>query len=486
MPVNRARWLVVLGALLVQPCLGAIYGWGVFVPTLKASRAELIVTLSPAVLGVDPAHHAELVTEYRKLKRQLAEAHARERDAAKAALDRFLADVPRRIQVSDSVWEKHYYGFSGKQAQGVFSTGLMVFALVMILAGRWQDRVGPRVVAMTGGLVLAAGYAIAAVAGPSFAAVLLSIGVIGGAGIGLGYVCPIAACVKWFPDLRGLITGLAVAGFGGGAYLFIKLAGSWGGVLAAEGVPGTFLTYASIFAACVTAGAMLLRNPPPGWRPAGWEPPAAAADGRPATPDLTQGQTLRTAAFWMLWLAFALASSCGLMVIGSLKDFGVREGGLTDAEAEAALGLLALFNALGRITWGTVSQWLGARRTLVLISLLQALMVVALVEMGSQAWTLAIAACWVGFHFGGNLALFPLLTAEFFGTRHLGANYGLVFTAYGAGGVLGPMLAGGVWDNLHSYRWAFLPAAAGCLVAMVMALAVRPPRVAVPRESSGT
>jgi OFA family oxalate/formate antiporter-like MFS transporter len=98
----------------------------------------------------------------------------------------------------------------------------------------------------------------------------------------------------------------------------------------------------------------------------------------------------------------------------------------------------------------------------VTISLLQALMVFALVELGSQVWTLEVAACWVGFHFGGNLALFPLLTAEYFGTKNLGANYGLVFTGYGAGGVLGPMLAGGAWDLLHSYRWAFVSASIGC------------------------
>lgn len=165
------------------------------------------------------------------------------------------------------------------------------------------------------------------------------------------------------------------------------------------------------------------------------------------------------------------------MVIGSLKDFGIREGGLSDVEAEEALGLLALFNALGRIVWGSVSQRLGPRRTLVTISLLQGLMLLALLELGSQAWTLEVAACWVGFHFGGNLALFPLLTADYFGTKHLGANYGLVFTAYGTGGVLGPMLAGGIWDTLHSYEWAFLAASAGCMFAMVLAILVRPPGV---------
>ena len=469
------RWLVLLGALLMQPCLGAIYGWGVFVPALKASRAELTVTLSPKLLEVDPAEHAALVSEYKAKKKQLAQAHETDRESAKAEVDHFLAAVPDRLPVSDAVWARHHYGYSGSQAQAIFSTGLMVFALVMILAGRWQDRVGPRVVALAGGLVLAAGYTLAAFAGPGFPMVLLGVGVIGGAGIGLGYVCPIAACVKWFPDLKGLITGLAVAGFGGGAFLFIKLAGNWGGLLAAEGISGTFLTYAGIFATFVTAGALLLRNPPPGWHPAGWSPPQAAASGAAAARDFEQAQTVRTRSFWMLWLAFMLASSCGLMVIGSLKDFGIREGRLSDFEAEGALGLLALFNALGRIVWGGVSQRLGARRTLVLISLLQAIMVLALIELGTEVWTLEVAACWVGFQFGGNLALFPLLTAEYFGTRHLGANYGLMFTAYGVGGVAGPMLAGSVWDMLGSYRWAYLPAAGGCLLAMGLALLVRRP-----------
>jgi len=217
----------------VQPCLGAIYGWGVFVPALKASRSELVVMLSPDVLGVDRAAHAEVMQEYRRLKQTVCRSPRHTARSGQSQLAQFLAEVvPARVQVSDAVWAKHHYGVSGKQAQAVFSTGILVFAIVMIFAGRWQDRVGPRLVALTGGLVLAAGYAIAGIAGPSFPAVLLSIGVIGGAGIGMGYVCPIAACVKWFPDLKGIITGLAVAGFGGGAFLFIKLAGNWGGLLA--------------------------------------------------------------------------------------------------------------------------------------------------------------------------------------------------------------------------------------------------------------
>jgi OFA family oxalate/formate antiporter-like MFS transporter len=198
----------------------------------------------------------------------------------------------------------------------------------------------------------------------------------------------------------------------------------------------------------------------------------------------TRAEAVRTRTFWMMWIAFLFAGGCGMMVISSLKDFGTREGGLSVVEAQGALGLLALFNALGRIVWGWVSQWLSPRRTLVLISLLQASMVLALIEMGGKVWTLEIAACWVGFHFGGNMSLFPILTAGYYGTRNLGANYGLMFTGYGVGGLVGPLLAGQAWDRAHSYYWAFVPAAAGCLLAMGLALAMRPPRAPAAIETA--
>ncbi|HEX4145231.1 MAG TPA: OFA family MFS transporter [Pirellulales bacterium] len=473
--MNHRRWLVVLGALLVQPCLGAIYAWGVFVTPLQASRSELTVTLSAKLLGVDPEKHDQLVAEYLALKAKVANAHGTARDAAKGELTHFLSDVvPERLHVSDEVWARHYYGYTNTEAQSIYATGIMVFSLMMIFAGRWQDRVGPRRVAMTGGVLLAAGYALAALAGPDFSVVLCGIGLLGGAGIGLAYVCPVAACVKWFPDLRGLITGLAVAGFGGGAYLFINLAGKWGDLIAREGVSGTWLTYAVVFSWSITLGSSLLRNPPVGWRPAGWSAPQLAL-GTVAEHEWLRAEAVRTRTFWLLWIAFLFAGGCGMMVISSLKDFGTREGGLSVAEAQGALGLLALSNAAGRITWGWVSQWLSARRTLVIVSLLQAIMLLALIEMGGKVWTLEIAACWVGFHFGGNMSLFPLITAEYYGTRNLGANYGLIFTGYGVGGLVVPIFAGQVWDRTHSYFWAFVPAAAGCLLAMALAMAMRRP-----------
>jgi MFS transporter, OFA family, oxalate/formate antiporter len=368
------------------------------------------------------------------------------------------------------------FAFSATEAQAIFSAGLATFALVMILAGRWQDKVGPRRVALLGGLVLGLGYLLAGlIGGTSFWALFFLIGIVGGAGIGLGYVCPIAACVKWFPDLKGFVTGLAVAGFGAGAFIFVKLAGDWGGFIAAYGVSGTFAIFGVIFAISVVLGALLLSSPPEGWRPAGWQPPMAASGTTVAAEDFTQAESVRMPQFWLLWFAFVFSAGAGLMVIGCLKNFGELVCGLSVSVASSALGMMALFNGLGRIVWGTISQNLGARRAISIMTVLQALMLFGIHAVGQSEMGLVIASCWLGFNFGGNFALFPLATAESFGTKHLGANYGALFTSYGVGGIVMPILAGRLWDLFGSYYWAFMIAGAICIAAALLAALVRPP-----------
>jgi MFS transporter, OFA family, oxalate/formate antiporter len=403
----KNRWLVVVGALLIQLCLGAIYAWGAFTGALQ-----------------DP-------------------------------------EGPFKFDATQTSW--------------IFSAGLASFAFTMILAGRLQDKYGPRVIAAIGGLVLGAGYIAAGFTGTSFPLMLICVGIIGGAGIGLGYVCPIAACVKWFPDLKGLITGLAVAGFGAGAFIFVKLAGAWGHLIENSGVNQTFLIFGIIFAASVLVGSFLLSNPPAGWKPAGWNPPAAKDGTAKATvKDLTQGESIKTPQFWMIWLAFVFSAGCGLMVIKCLKNFGTLEGGLTAAAAGSALGLLALFNGLGRVVWGSISQKLTAKWSVVLMCILQGAMMFVLLNMGSTESKLAIAACWIGFNFGGNFALFPLLTLENFGAKNLGANYGAVFTSYGVGGILGPIMAGKVWDQMQTFNTAFIVAAIACLISAGLVFILKP------------
>jgi MFS transporter, OFA family, oxalate/formate antiporter len=484
MPDNKtmSRWWVVVGAILVQLCLGAIYAWGTFSPSLQWTKSEVVNSLAPALLSIDRTQHGKYKNGFAECKKMTAkileaakksDATEEEKRLGKEAQTQ-LENFHTRLPVAQEVWAKHYFGYSAKQSQGIFSAGLFFFAFVMILAGRWQDRVGPRIVALTGGVVLGLGYILASFVGTNYWLMFLCVGVIGGSGIGLGYVCPIAACVKWFPDMKGFITGLAVAGFGAGAFIFVKLGGPWADLIFTCGVSTTYLIFGIIFVITVVLGSLLLSNPPPGWKPEGWIPPApknpaAATKAR----DLTQSQCVRTPQFWMIWFAFVFSAGCGLMVIGCLKDFGIREGGLSAEAAGTALGLLALFNGLGRIVWGTLTQKVGARNALVMMALLQAGMMFLLLGMGTKVVTLAIAACWVGFNFGGNFAVFPLLTAEDFGTKNLGANYGAVFTAYGIGGIVGPILSGGVWDALGSYQWAFIPAGVGCLVTAALGLLLK-------------
>ncbi|MBU2511336.1 OFA family MFS transporter [bacterium] len=401
------RWLLVVGALMIQLCLGAIYGWGAFTGALQ-----------------DPSGA---------------------------------------------------FKYSASQTSWIFSAGLASFAIVMIMAGRWQDKYGPRRIATIGGVLLGAGYILASFTGTSFIAMVIFIGVLGGAGIGMAYVCPIAACVKWFPDMKGLITGLAVAGFGAGAFIFVKMAGSWLNLLENHGVNGTFFIFGIVFLVFVVLGAQLLSNPPSGWYPKNWTPAQQKESTAANVKDLTQSEIVKTSQFWMIWISFVFSAGCGLMVIKCLKNFGVLEGGLTAAAAGSALGLLALFNGLGRIAWGTVSQKLTAKVSVILMCLLQGIMMFFLLGMGSQSITLAIAACWIGFNFGGNFALFPLLTLENFGPKNLGGNYGAVFTAYGVGGILGPVMAGMVWDSMGTFKIAFIVAAISCLLAAGFSFILQPP-----------
>ena len=394
------RWVIVVAALLVQLCLGAIYSWSVFVTPLKTA-----------------------------------------------------------------------FKYSTTQTQIIFSVALASFALVMIFAGRWQDRAGPRKVATVGGVLLGLGYILAGFTGGNFILMTLTIGLIGGAGIGFGYVCPIACGVKWFPDKRGLVTGLAVAGFGAGAWLFQQVASS---LIASVGLLTTFQYLGAVFLVAVVIGAQLLKNPPEGYVPEGWKPPVKTAAAK-AKAEYSWNDMVKTRQFWMLWLMFVAGASAGLMVIGILKPFGIFAG-LSAASAGTAVGILALFNGAGRITWGVLSDKLGRNKAMAAMFTLQGAMMLFLMNMGGAELKLTIAAAWVGFNFGGNFALFPSATADYYGTKNLGVNYGFVFTSYGVAGIIGPLLGGMVFDATGSYLWAFIPAGVACLLAAGIALMTKSPQ----------
>lgn len=422
-PFNR--WIVVIGGIIVQLCLGAIYAWSAFTKVLIA----------------DP------------------------------------------------------YGFTKTQTQIIFAAGLVSFAVVIaLIAGRWQARVGPRIVSIASGLVMGLGYVIAGLASSSFWGIFIGVGLIGGAGIGLAYVCPIAALVKWFPDKKRMITGLAVAGFGFGALIWVKLTAGfkfgsydltpgWDGLFGSGySVNEVFIIYGIIFAAAVGLGSLVLINPPENWKPAGYTPPPAIALAKSGGVDFKPGQMVRTVQFWSVFMIFVFGAMAGLMVIGVIKLFGVDQltaQGMEMSRANVitgtAMGLFyALSNGFGRIVWGSVSDQLGRRKSIALMSLIQGIAMLAFFYVGRCEWGPYLGAALIGFNFGGNFALFPAVTADLFGNRSVGTNYPWVFLVYGIGGIVGPAL-GGVMGDHHWWLWAFVPAGLLCIVGSVLAMTLKPP-----------
>jgi OFA family oxalate/formate antiporter-like MFS transporter len=480
------RWLVVVGAILIQLCLGAIYAWSVFTPALKETdKAELVKMISPTVLGLGE----EEAAAWRKHRADIGAADkAGDPDRKKAAVEAFdsfaRATAPT---VSGAAWSKHYFGFSAAQTQWVFGVGLAVFAVVMVLAGQLQAKIGPRPVTIMGGVLLGLGYVLAGVMGQTFPMQILFIGVLGGAGIGLAYVCPIKVGMAWFPDKKGMITGLAVAGFGFGALIWIKLAGSWGNLIANLGLLTTFWIYGVAFAAMVLVGSVWMVNPPEGWKPEGWQPPQADASGKPAAGaiEMTPGRMLATPQFYGLWIMFVFSGMAGLMTIGIIKLFGLdalQKAGMDLAKASAVAGTAwavfgSIANGIGRIVWGSLSDKLGRKACLFLMCLFQGIIMLAFYYMGGSEWGLYVGAMIIGFNFGGNFSLFPTATADFFGAKSVGLNYGWVFTAYGVGGIVGPIMAGYIRDVWQNFQAAFIISGVACLVAAVIALLLRPPKV---------
>jgi len=375
-------------------------------------------------------------------------------------------------------------GWTRTQTQAVFAAGLALFAIIMVIAGRLMPKYGPRKLAMSGGVVLGLGYLLAGLfAGTNFWLVFLFVGIIGGSGIGLAYVVPIAVGMRWFPDKKGLITGLAVAGFGFGALLWVKLAGTWGNLIGIYGLSKTFIIYGIIFFVVVLIGSIWMVFPPKDWKPKGWIPTETEKKVADSKYQLKSGQMLKTPQFYMIWLTFVFGAGAGLMVIGNIKLFGIEEltkAGITEFTASAIAGtamavFYALANGLGRIAWGAISDKLGRKTSIIIMMLTQGIFVILFQWIAGTPALLYIGAALIGFNFGGNFALFPTITADTFGTKYIGQNYGWVFLAYGVGGIFGPIMAGKLGD-MGNFSLAFIICGVLCIVAAGIISRVKPPK----------
>ncbi len=354
-----------------------------------------------------------------------------------------------------------------------FIVFLALFAFTMPLVGGLLDRYGPRLLCVAGGVIVGAGWLLGSQA-TSMTMLTLAYGLIGGVGVGIVYNCPIAVAARWFPDRRGFAVGTAVLGFGLSPLLTAPLANA---LIASIG-PLVTMAYVGVTALIVIVLLGLpLRFPPAGWVPPGWTPTAAAA----ACVDLTRAEMVRTRQFWGLWLCFFVGTLAGLMAIGIAAPVGQEVFLLSAATAAALVGVFAIFNGVGRPIFGALVDRLGTRTTAIAnLGLIAGAALLLWAGAGTTApvvYVVGFAILWLCL--GGWLAIAPACTAAYCGTKHYGPNYGLVFTAYGVGAIVGNLLAGSLRDLVGSYAAVFLPVAALAAAGVAAAfLFLRPPVLA--------
>ncbi len=361
-------------------------------------------------------------------------------------------------------------GWSARTTTGAFSTAIFFLGVGAIAGGRLQDRHGPRPVALAGAALWALGNLLAGLGTARHGApwLYLTYGVVGGLGLGLGYVTPVAAVAKWFRTQRGLGTGLVVMGFGLGAFLYNLAMRALGPMVGLEAIGARFTGSGLVFGVVGLAAAALLRDPPADAHATAAAAAAPASDGWP--PSLA----LRTPQFWALWAMLFLNVTAGILFISSAVPLLQELTGISSDRAVAVYGAIAVANGLGRFFWGALSDRLGRRLAFGLIYGLQAAVFAVVGGLHALPAVAALFAL-VLLCYGGGFGTMPSLCADWFGTRHLGVNYGWILSAWGLAGVAGPIFVAAVKDLTGSYLGA-LPVMAGVLVlAIVLPVVARPP-----------
>jgi OFA family oxalate/formate antiporter-like MFS transporter len=364
------------------------------------------------------------------------------------------------------------FGWTRAQTSWVTTIGIVMIASWYVIAGWIHDRRGPRLVAAIGGTLFSLGLFLASYTSSLFM-FYMTAGVIAGTGSGFGYVVPTSVGSKWFPDKRGLIVGFMVGGYGAGSGIFGPIASS---LIVSHGWRGTFRILSVLFFAMTMIATWLVRNPPAGYRPAGWDPTKVKAASRPGA-DVLAGDMVRTQTFWALWIAYCLGTTAGTMVISQLVPFA-RAAGHSAAVAAFALTVGAIGSASGRVLSGWLSDHVGRLNTLRALLLVSALAMPALFLLREDLTLFYALLLLVYYCYGTQLSVYASTSADFYGTKNVGFNYGLLLLAWGAAGVLGPFLGGRVYTATGDYRSAFFIAAGLSLAALATLALARNPHAA--------
>lgn len=386
----------------------------------------------------------------------------------------------------------------------VFSIAIVMLGLSAAIAGTWVDRNGPRAAMFVSACFWVTGFLVAAlgIATEQLWIVYLGYGVIGGIGLGIGYISPVSTLIKWFPDRPGLATGMAIMGFGGGALVASPLSGrlmalydsaydSSDPTSVADGhaVMLLFLTLAALYLVFMMFGAFTVRVPADDWRPDGWEPSQAAQKDLVTTASVTASNAIRTPQFWLLWTVLFCNVTAGIGILEQaapmIQDF-FREGGSSSVSAAAAggfVGLLSIANMAGRFVWSSTSDAVGRKPIYVLYLGAGLVAYVLLATLGSTSTVLFVlfAAVILSFY-GGGFATVPAYLRDLFGTLQVGAIHGRLLTAWSAAGVAGPLIVNQILDTqgtpgeltADAYRPALFVMVGLLAVGLVANLLVRP------------
>jgi MFS family permease len=383
--------------------------------------------------------------------------------------------VPLKKVFEDAPPQGYGLKVSSTEMQIPFIVFLLVFAVTMPLTGKYVEKYGPKKMAIIGAVFVGLGWFLASYATSPLALVFLY-GVIGGLGVGIAYNCPIVTSARWFPDKRGLAVGLTVLGFGFSAALIGPIADF---LVANFGVFAMFQILGAAFFVLMIIFALFLRFPSADWKPKGWKPPETKTDTQS---ELKRGEMVKTRSFYVLWICYTIGTLAGLMAIGVSKFVGLEvaaNAGISEAEISSILTTLiipfAFCNGFGRPLFGWITDKLAPRKTAIIsfILIILASLLVLMNPASVQAYILSFAILWL--NLGGWLAIAPAATAQFFGTKDYARNYGLTFTAYGAGAVVGNVLAGQAKDIFGAYIMVFPYVIILALLGIIVAVMLKPP-----------
>ena len=368
------------------------------------------------------------------------------------------------------------FGWSISQVTLTFTISIFVLGFAAFFGGLWMNRKGPRVVALTGGTLYGLGVFLTSFSANNLWWLYFSYGFIGGLGLGLGYIVPVAVLVKWFPDRRGLITGIAVGGFGGGALITAPVATR---LTQSVGVLPTFTYLGVAYFIIAIIAALFMQNPPEGFVPDGWTPSAKETSQR-AGHDFVLSEALKAWQWWVLWLILFLNTCAGIAVISQEAPIFQELTGVSALAAGGMVGIASLGNAVGRVFWAWLSDLITRRATFAVMFVLQIFLFwflpsIAVPSMITMV-TFVILMC-----YGGGFGTMPAFTADYFGPKNVGPIYGLMLTAWSFASVFGPLYIARMRETAGNYGGALHVIAGVMAISILLPIIVRPPR----RERSG-